>query len=582
MHLTLVNVAFLCGQQRCNALHGGLPSLRSQQRCHVAVAMHDGLPSLRSTPVATPSVASLSFMARLKSCGARRDWPEVLVVLEELRESEVSADSFHYTAAMTVGNKVGEWQAVLALLDQLIDSGVQLDLGCFNAALAACATAGRPIEARALLERMPLCGVRPSAACYSAVGKAHAAAGDWRGALECFDEIGHNLLEPSFSDYKKAIAAANAGSDLHRIVCLTVAARELRPAPRRKQREWLWRLWSVAQLRLLRRQLERTLPAVDQEATARLQRSLSEAAHHGAMPSFEDDGARSGYTLAHLAPRASKLADLLQLEDPAWLRAAVVRAIRHARSGGGGVALSIAGGPGFDLAALALLVDFGRLDELWLPEKEAAHPLHVRVLDYEPGWDAQVGAMARALRRRFAATPLRCSFGSCDITQPLAHASNAAVCASLPSSRLLVASYCVSENAISLRESGFVFFEDLARAAEPGTLVLVLETTHRQFPALVAAARRGAGAQSLEIDCPWVRSNNGFSLCLLKKDATREAVAAESDAVEVGSGAGVELESAAAARCDEQQAAALHALFERFDRDEVVHARSRGTRTFGK
>ena len=65
------------------------------------------------------SPQSLSYMSRLKSCGARRDWPEVLVVLEELRKSEEFADTYHYTAAMTVGKRAGEWRAVLALLDEL-------------------------------------------------------------------------------------------------------------------------------------------------------------------------------------------------------------------------------------------------------------------------------------------------------------------------------------------------------------------------------------------------------------------------------------------------------------------------------
>ena len=123
------------------------------------------------------------------------------------------------------------------------------------------------------------------------------------------------------------------------------------------------------------------------------------------MPSFESSGARSGYTLAHLVPRTSKLADLVQLEEPAWLRSAVERATAHALSGG--EVVSIAGGPGFDLTALALLRGFGRLP---LP---TGGELHVRVLDYEAGWAEQAGAMEAALRRCLPHA-LRCSFGGCD------------------------------------------------------------------------------------------------------------------------------------------------------------------------
>ena len=93
--------------------------------------------------------------------------------------------------------------------------------------------------------------------------------------------------------------------------------------------------------------------------TPQAQPVLTPAPVAGAVPSFRVGGARSGYALAHLVPRTSKLADLLQLEQPAWLRAAAVQAAAHAMSGG--EAISIAGGPGYDLAALALVQSFGRL-----------------------------------------------------------------------------------------------------------------------------------------------------------------------------------------------------------------------------
>ena len=45
-----------------------------------------------------------------------------------------------------------------------------------------------------------------------------------------------------------------------------------------------------------------------------------------------------------------------------------------------------------------------------------------------------------------------------------------------------------------------------------------LETTHRAFPGVVAAAQRGVeqSGHGLQVDCPWVSSNNGYSLLLRK------------------------------------------------------------------
>ncbi|EOD04818.1 hypothetical protein EMIHUDRAFT_220567 [Emiliania huxleyi CCMP1516] len=522
--------------------------------------VHGAVHALRSTSVVPPSADSLSFMGRLKGCKARRSWQDALALLREMEHLRVPADAFHYTAAMTCCTKAGEWQQALRLLDELVHSGTQPDLSCFNAALSACASAGRPQEAASILQQMPRCGVEPSAACLSAAGQACTAAGDWEGALRLFDEMSARAgLTPAFGDYKKAIDAARAGGDTARVAKLALAASALRPRPRPHMQAWLWGLWRVAEIKLLLTELQHELPAVDEAATAKLLRDLSTAAQCGTMPDFGHGGARSGYTLAHLGNRASKVAGLFQLDEPPWLRAALVQGATHGMSGG--EVLSVAGGPGFDLVALALVRGFEGL----LP---ADGRLAVRVLDFEGRWHEQAAAVERALRRRMP-FPLACSFGCCDITQSLKHPANSALCGALSSTRLLIASYCVAENALALRSGEFVFFEELARSAEEGTVLVVLETTHRQFPAIVAAAQRGAGKAALQLACPRVASNNGYSLCLVKQAvATRPGHAGwEADA-----GAADEEAQAAATRLEEQRL-----LLERFGRDNEIHARSRGT-----
>ena len=142
---------------------------------------------------------------------------------------------------------------------------------------------------------------------------------------------------------------------------------------------------------------------------------------------------------------------------------------------------------------------------------------------------------------------MACRFGGVDITRPLADEANRALAAALPSARLLIASYVVAENARALEASGFAFFESLFRDAADGTTLLVLETTHRSFGEIVAAARRGGGS-GLLVDCPWVGSNGGHSL-LLCKDASAVA--------------------------DDE---GVRALLERFERDRREHARGRRAR----
>ncbi|EOD08024.1 hypothetical protein EMIHUDRAFT_218088 [Emiliania huxleyi CCMP1516] len=116
------------------------------------------------------------------------------------------------------------------------------------------------------------------------------------------------------------------------------------------------------------------------------------------------------------------------------------------------------------------------------------------------------------------------AFGRCDITLPLAAPANELVEEALAGgTRLFVASYVVAENAVALRDSDFVFFEELFARAPAGTLMLVLETTHRQFPAIARAAWRGGG-DAVAAACPRVRSNRGYSLCLLKRSAAPAGV----------------------------------------------------------
>ena len=168
-------------------------------------------------------------------------------------------------------------------------------------------------------------------------------------------------------------------------------------------------------------------------------------------------------------------------------------------------------------------------------------PLIVRAYDYEGGWEEQCDALSASLRacnNCGASTPLSLAFAQCDVTLSLREAPiNGALRDDLAAARLVLASYCVAENALALRKCEYVFFEELMADAAPGTLLIVLEATHRPFAALVSAARRGVamtGGCHLEVACPWVASNKGFSLCLLKRwSCAADGVDSEAEAARV-------------------------------------------------
>ena len=516
-----------------------------------APSMPLGAPAVPPTAPAVPSVAA--------------EAPPSAAVAAPLSVYEASR-------AMSLHAKAGEWAAALAILDALEAP----DTACYHAALAACERAGRPAEAFALLDEMQRTSVPLTAACFTSAGRAAAAAGRFSDALEAFERIGQRGLPCGFSDYRAALVACSRGGGGD---AADLASRAMALARRPAQREWLWKQWRAARLlqleASLRAQLGRRGLQPDATATSDLHRALKVAAKSGRMPSFESSGGRTGYTVQHLQHRVAKSVDTLRLDQPAWLGHAV-----DAVLDGGQMLASVGGGPGYDHAALRLL-------QLWRAETggageaepeggsatamstaavdgvdgaaphpashgdrgeatRVAEPAEPRgaapaassasalslVLDYELGWQAEFDALVAAvdetthLAAGSALAPRAAHFGRTDITQPLDAPSNQALHTHLSDVRLVVASYVVAENAVALEGNGFAFFEGLLREAAVGTVLLVLETTHRSFGHVVAAAQRGVDGAAdtsgrplaLQVECPWVHSNGGFSLLLHKME----------------------------------------------------------------
>ena len=474
--------------------------------------------------------ASVSFVQSVQACGA--DWQQVLSMVN----AEDVLDVYAASAAISIVARAGEWRHALELLDRVATP----DLACFNAAFSACEKAASEQAAaadaaRALLERMAVHGIPPTRSCFTATGRASMRHGDWQSALGMFDTMKERGVVPLYSDVKGAIVAATQGKAWARVAVLVEAACKLNP--RASQQEWLWRTWSRAQLCRIHDELASL--AVDKAATTALLRALTDAANDGMMPSFAVDGARAGYTLAHLPTRTRKVADTLRLGEPSWLAQAVQESMRN----GAGI-VSLGGGPGFDHVAISLMHAFECGDG------PMASSL---VLDYEDAWAGECAAVAEAVDRVLGdgGTGGRaCKFDRCDITVTLDAPANRMLSDALPRTRLLIASYVVAENAISLEASDYGFFESLFRDAALGTTLLVLETTHRAFPGLVDAARRGAAVSGLAIDveCPYVTSNNGYSLLVRKRAKLEESV-------------------------EESARERVHNLLERFARDAERHVR---------
>ena len=273
-----------------------------------------------------------------------------------------------------------------------------------------------------------------------------------------------------------------------------------------------------------------------------LETALGVGADTGRMPDFSNPAALQEYTLQHFG-RVQLLADVLfaPQQQPAWWSARVKELLavpRHPapprppsrwdgtedtnaedagsrRSRTTVSVASLGGGCGYDFIALAALSDF-----LHGPV------IQTTVYDYEPAWHGIVTDVARILQR--SSEPMRvdgrrrsrpppqhdCGFAGCDITAPLDATVNAALAAVMPMVPIVTCSYVVNENAQQLRQTQFVFFQQVFEEAADGTVFIFTDTTHRLWPDLIDLARQ---TNQMRLSLPHIRAGKaGWQLVLLK------------------------------------------------------------------
>lgn len=261
-----------------------------------------------------------------------------------------------------------------------------------------------------------------------------------------------------------------------------------------------WRHWRAMAIEAIRSDLSDNLPLpADKAKFENLFFRLGVAADKGIMPSFEDAGARSGYALEFFC-RARNLADLFALDtfntryslSEEWIDAILATPMLggHTQDGSNRSRssstdaefnmVSIGGGPGFDFVGLALAAYFNSIG------KSTVSPIHATILDYEEGWEDLVGAMNSSTCNVLEGdNKFSCEWGGqCDITKSMNDPINQSCLASIESTQLWTCQYCVAENANLLRESNYIFFNDLFHMTPEKTLFIFTETTPRIWPDL--------------------------------------------------------------------------------------------------
>ena len=178
----------------------------------------------------TPCLATAKkYTVRLKAC--RHDYRRALALLDEMRESGVTPNVFHYSAAISACEKGGQWQRALALLDEMRAKGVAPNVITFSAAISACEKGGQWQRALALLDEMRAKGVAPNVITFSAAISACEKGGQWQRALALLDEMRAKGVAPNVITFSAAISACEKGGQWQRALALLEEMRAKGVAP---------------------------------------------------------------------------------------------------------------------------------------------------------------------------------------------------------------------------------------------------------------------------------------------------------------------------------------------------------------
>ncbi|KAJ0408995.1 hypothetical protein ATCC90586_005179 [Pythium insidiosum] len=213
------------------------------------------------------------------------------------------------------------------------------------------------------------------------------------------------------------------------------------------------------------------LPPPSLKETYELKAGLCESTNTGIRPSFENASARSGYVAAKMN-RCGNLPNVLLTRE-----IADVRRDLFGYSSRSSKCLQLAlygGGPGYDGAGLALLLEYLRADDIHL---------RVNVYDNEPGWEAAVTGMSSGLEK-CCSSKVIWHFKPCDITLSIRDGVNQNVGTDADTTDLFIFSFVCVENLRLLERSNFIFLRELFLRCRVGSYFIFMDSTHRLWPLL--------------------------------------------------------------------------------------------------
>ena len=211
------------------------------------------------------------------------------------------------------------------------------------------------------------------------------------------------------------------------------------------------------------------LPLIDTEAAGKLLQDLHQVTASGLMPSFMDDGARSGYIQSRFIKRASYAGTCLlvpgmegmlkQLFDRETLAVA-----------------AIGGAAGSEVAGFLALREF----------VAAKTHLTLSVYDFEVGWQRAVSVLAGIFKLQVDSVETH--FAQCDLLSSLDQPVNSPLAKTCAGVGLFFFSYVCIENAKGLQDGEYQLLRQLFSRVDIGTVFIFMDSSFKLWDEIQAVA----------------------------------------------------------------------------------------------
>jgi len=158
----------------------------------------DALQHLRSSRTGDARKDVFLYSAMIKVCGDLRKWSLAVQMLTTMQDNGIPPNLVCYNSAITACVKSNQAQAALDIVNSLLQRGVTVDQYTCSSALKAYACLNSWQAALQFLKMMSTTfNIKPNAHCYSAAVNACEKGGQWQRALELFQQMQDNHVQPT-------------------------------------------------------------------------------------------------------------------------------------------------------------------------------------------------------------------------------------------------------------------------------------------------------------------------------------------------------------------------------------------------